>query len=226
MTDEHSAYDDIDKVMAETGVGNKKFLRFKKGDKGRRIQIRLLGEPIYIIQHWITTSNGKQEPVECKGEKCEYCGEGVVKDEKIDKNSQWAWPVIDREDEEIKIFTGTIGMANNIRNLKSAKDTKENPIYGDPLTYDILIERTEKTGSYYKVDPVPSTKGELSEDEKKRVAEANLDLSDAFKGGGKKSQNVGNYGKAAELETAPEEKKEVKGTTPKQENVDPDDIPF
>ena len=62
-----------------------KYLSFRKGDKGKTIQIRLVSEPRYILQHWIMGDNGKQTPVNCIGEKCPYCGKDVPPKEKLPK---------------------------------------------------------------------------------------------------------------------------------------------
>ena len=211
-------YDMVDEVF----VGGK-YLSFKKGDKGRIIQIRLASEPRYINQHWVLGSDGKQTPINCKGDTCPYCGKDIPQKEKLPKTAKWGWIVIDREDESVKIFTGPTLIAKSVKDLSEMVNKKTGAvIWGNPSTFDIQIERTEIPGaSYYKVDPIPEGKGEMTEEEKNKVKEAGYDLVTELEGS-KKSEHVGAY-KANELETAPGEAVQE---TNVNEDVNPDDIPF
>lgn len=204
-------YDLVDEVPTSGG----RYLSFKKGDKGRIIQVRLVSEPRYVLQHWVLGSDGKQSPIECKGEECPYCGKDVPQSERIQKTSLWGWIVIDREDGGAKMFTGPRTIASQIKDISEKLDKKTHkPVWGDPRLYDIQIERTEEPGAnYYKVTPIPEGKGEeITVEEKKVVEEANINLEEELRGS-KKSQNTGNYG-ASELETGPDEE------------INPEDIPF
>lgn len=204
MTEEKNPYG-YD-IVNEVFTGSIRYLSFRKGDLGKIVQIKLAGTPRYVNQHWITDSKGKQTPINCKGETCSYCGKEVPPKEKIDKVAKWGWIVIDREDGLVKIFTGPTLIARRIKEISELVDKKSGkPIWGSPLTYDIQIERTEEPGgSYYKVNPMPEGKGtELTEEEKKKVVEANFNLEEEL-AGSQESKNTGNYG-APEMETAPEE---------------------
>ena len=162
--------------------------------------------PRYVNQHWITDNSGKQTPVNCTGKDCAYCGDAVPAKEKIDKTAKWGWIVIDREDGEVKMFTGPTLIARSIKELSELVDKKSGkPVWGNPLTFDIQIERTEEPGkSYYKVAPMPEGMGtELTAEEIKAVAECGIDLATELQSS-KESKHVGAYG-ASELETAPEE---------------------
>ena len=194
-----------------------KYLSFRKGDKGKTIQIRLVSEPRYILQHWIMGDNGKQTPVNCIGEKCPYCGKDVPPKEKLPKIAKWGWIVIDREDAKIKIFTGPTLIARSIKEISELKDMRTKKLlWGNPLLYDIQITRTEEPGaSYYKVVPIGVDKGELTKEEKKVVADTDYNLEEELKGA-KKSKNTGSY--TEDLETVPDDKvSDEKGI---------DDIPF
>jgi hypothetical protein len=75
------------------------------------------------------------------------------------------WPVIDRDSGKAKIFTGTGGTFNKIKELALMDD------WGDPETFDIQIERTEDPGkAYYSVQPLPNRE-ELSDRQKELIGE-------------------------------------------------------
>lgn len=189
-------------VVNEVKFGGGRYLSFKKGDKGKVIQIRLASEPKYAIQHWILQSTGKQLPVVCGKEACSYCGKDVPAEERLDKTALWGWIVIDREDGQAKVFTGPTLIARKVKEFSELKDKKTGkPIWGNPLLYDLMIERTEEPGAaYYSVTPVPEGKGkDITAKEKELVKKADFDLAKELKGG-KKSDRTGNY----DLETAPE----------------------
>lgn len=194
-------------IVNEIPTATSKYLSFKKGDQGKTIQIRLVSEPRYILQHWIMGDNGKQTPVNCIGEKCPYCGKSVPPKEKLKKVAKWGWIVIDREDNKVKIFTGPTLIARSIKEISELKDMRTKKLlWGNPLLYDIQITRTEEPGaSYYKVVPIGVGRGELSKEEKKAVVDANYNLEEELKGA-KKSKNTGNY--TEDLETVPNEEGE------------------
>jgi hypothetical protein len=205
MSDVDFGYGDVDEVMKEQS-GSGKYLSFKKGDKGRIIQIRIASEPRYINQHWITDVSGKQSPINCTGDDCAYCGKQVAPKEKLQKVAKWGWIVIDREDEEVKVFTGPTLIARSVKEISELRNIKtKNLMWGDPRTYDLQIERTEEPGKgYYKVTPIVEGKGDLTPEEQEKVANAGYDLMEELKGS-KKSDNTGSYGsKSASMETAPD----------------------
>lgn len=208
--DENYGYGDVDEVVKEQGGGNK-YLSFKKGDKGRVIQIRLASEPKYVNQHW---ADGKMLG-NCVGDECQFCGKNVDPKNKLQKTAKWGWVVIDREDGEVKVFTGPTLIARSVKDLSQLKNKVTNKVmWGNPTGYDIQIERTEEPGAgYYKVTPVVGSQEPLTPEEQAKVNAAGYDLVAELKGG-KKSDNVGNYGGNKEsMETAPEDV------------INPDDIP-
>lgn len=217
MADENFGYGDVEEVVKAQGGGNK-YLNFKKGDKGRVIQIRLVSEPRYINQHWVFNTSGVKSPVNCTGEKCEYCNDSNLPNTEDPKRkvAKWGWIVIDRQDEGVKIFTGPTQIARSIRDMSGLINMKtKNLVWGNPQTYDIQIERTEEPGAnYYKVTGMTDGREPLTEDEKAKIAKNPYDLSIELQGS-KKSEHLGSYnnGGAKELETAPEDA------------VNPDDIP-
>lgn len=198
-------------VVDEAEVGGK-YLRFRKGDKGRVIHIRIASKPKYVNQHWITDTEGREVPANCDGEKCSYCGDDVPVKERVKKTPKFGWVVIDRDDGQAKVFTAPFSVARDIKGLAEDED------WGNPLLYDIKIKRTEKPGSYYKVTPVPTGKGKpLTKEEKELVEAADFNLEEELQGG-MESENVGNY----------EGQKKVEAKSESEEGgiEEPSDLPF
>lgn len=234
MEDTNFGYGDVDEVVKEQGGGGK-YLQFKKGDKGRVIQIRIASEPKYVNQHWADS-----KPLgNCTGEDCQYCGKDVPAKDKIQKTAKWGWIVIDREDEEVKIFTGATQIARSIKDNSELRNMSTKKLmWGDPRGYDIQIERTEVPGAgYYKITPVVGSQAPLTPEEQAKVDACGYDLVAELKGG-KKSDNTGNYGGLKEsMETAPEDQvhpedipddlgEEAPANAEGSEEVNEDDIPF
>jgi len=209
-------YDLVDDIP----MGNNRYLSFRKGDLGKVLQVRLVSEPRYVLQHWIEDADGREKPINCRGEECPYCGKDVPPGEKADKTAKWGWVVIDRDDGQVKVFTGPTLIARKIKEISELVDRKTGKqVWGNPMTYDLQIVRTEEPGaSYYKVDPMPEGKGqEITADEKKAVSEAGFNLDEELEGS-KKSEHVGNYGQ----DKSPGKSANVA----KLEDVASDDIPF
>lgn len=118
--------------------------------KGDTCKIRIVSEPVKFMN----TYQGKE-------------------------SERYAWLVIDRssevEDEYfIKIFQGGAQIWNKI------KSYVKNEEWGDPMTYDLTIERTETSpANYYDVTPSPSNKGPLTTEEMALVMACNIDLAKA-----------------------------------------------
>ncbi len=211
-------------IVDEVGGGDR-FLSFKRGDKGKVIQLRLVSEPTYVNQHWITMEDGRDKPADCQGEKCAYCGEDVKTKDKIQKTAKWGWIVIDREDGMVKLFTGPTLIARKIKELSELKDKKTDKlIWGDPFLYDLQVERTEEPGkAFYGVNPMPEGMGkDITAEEKKAVKKADIKLKEEIIGS-KKSDNTGNYG-SKDLETAPDDP--TVESEKAEEVSDDDSIPF
>jgi hypothetical protein len=181
-----------------------RYLNFKKGDKGRTIQVRIASEPRYILQHWVMDQMGKQSPINCSGEDCTYCGKSVLPKNKLAKVAKWGWIVIDRTDEEVKVFTGPTLIARSIKEISELADMRTKKVmWGNPMTFDIQIRRDELPGAgYYNVIPVVGTQGEITAEEKDKVAKAGFDLETELQGS-KKSENTGAYTPKEEI--APED---------------------
>jgi len=137
----------------EPAGGN--YLRLKK--KGDKCRIRIVGLPIFF-----------KEEVKEEG-----------KDAKL--VNKWAFPVISkRKDEsgnvvkEFMAFQCGASVANEIRRLRNHEE------WGDPIAYDIEIERTEKSpADYYTVVASPNKKP-LQEDDMELLEANGYDASDDF----------------------------------------------
>ncbi len=121
---------------------------------------------------------------------------------------QFAWLVIDRSDNQVKVYNSSVSVYLVIKGLVESED------WGDPTHYDISIERTEEsTANYYKVIPSPKH-SPLTEEELKLVEESHLDLKKLV-GKGKGTKTFGEVKQGRELTPEVEE-----------EQVEPSDIPF
>jgi len=90
------------------------------------------------------------------------------------ESDKFAWVVIDRATGEIKAFKGGVMI------YKAVKAYNNDEEWGDPTKYDLTITRTEEKGNYYTVTASPN-KSDITEEEKKAVEEANIDLEKLFK---------------------------------------------
>lgn len=87
----------------------------------------------------------------------------------------FAWKVIDRESGEIKAFKGNVTIYKKIKALARSEE------WGDPMTYDLKITRTEGDGDdYWKVEPVGEIT-EITEIEEELIANTECDLKKLFK---------------------------------------------
>lgn len=86
---------------------------------------------------------------------------------------RFAWIVIDRSDKKVKSFKGGTQIYKAIKSFASNED------WGDPMMYDLTITRTEEKGNYYTVIASPN-KYPISDDEKNKIAIANIDLEKRY----------------------------------------------
>ncbi len=211
-------YDVVDVASAESGARD--FVKSLKA-KGDEVEVRIATKPVYKHQHWMVGANGKKTTEPCGGEACAHCGKDVPKEEKLDKDTKFAWGVIDRADGRAKIFIAKISVAIAIKELSEMKEKDGKPTWGDPMTFDIRVTRTEITGQYYKTVALPSTLNTpMTKEELKLIKEAEFDLLKALEGS-KKSNTLGDYGTDADLETAPAEENVLE-----DDGDDEDKLPF
>lgn len=85
------------------------------------------------------------------------------------------------------------------------KDLAENPEWGDPATYDIVIERKEEAGAYYAVQPLPKPMGPISDEEKALFA-ATAEYPEL------------NYARMVELINTPRDGQPAQGGAPAEES--------
>lgn len=236
-------YGDVDKVAKETSSGNRYLTLPVDGKKHR---IRVASRPRYSFRHYYDAnpSMPKGGYVPCEGEKdvCKHCKAGNK------KSAQWGWVVIDRADnypndaeakDTVKVWKESQAPAFLIRDLSELKGRDGKPVWGDPTTYDLIIKKQKKEKAFgfdWTIEPDPKNADPMTEEEKKLVESANINLESEL-AGSKYSEHVGNYGgaKPGDLETAPEEPHEgdVKPEDipedlgeKKEEEVNVDDIPF
>lgn len=170
-----------EKAPFESGGMN--FYRLKT--KNQKFHFRFLGGPVYDGKHFFEKETGKGWDISycpriMKGEKCEYCEkffeakremkeleqafggkDNLPKEEKkvfktleevakkYSVNISFHYPVLNREEEDVGIFQTTLGVRNQLDEEHDA---------GFPvLDFDYFVTRTEKPGSYYKLDRLDSS---------------------------------------------------------------------
>lgn len=205
---EDYGYADVDDVVKQTsGTG-----KFMKIEDDVIYQVRIVSKPRYVLRHFL---NNKFHPH--TGDDCELCGKDVKPSERVKKDAQWSWVVIDRDDNQVKIFQGPNTVARYIKALTEIINKRTGkPSWGDPQTFDITLKRFKKANGFYdyEVNGDPDSRGALSEEELAMVKEADINLDEVISRA-QTSENLGNYGGggATDLETVPDS------------DVNPDDIP-
>ncbi len=132
------------------------WLRLKS--KGDEVRFRIAGRPLRELKVWPAEQGGK--PLETIVTQEFTPGQWF----NIMSNPDWSvsevyhFVVIDKADNNAKIFTATGGVYGKIR------DYAQNPEWGNPMGYDITVKRTEVPGKYYEVEPSPN-KSDLMQSE-------------------------------------------------------------
>lgn len=131
------------------------FLRLKS--KGESVKLRIVSDPVKFGNVYHDPKTNTDKPQE-----------------------KYAWLVLDRNagpDDEfpIKIFTGGSQIWGKLKNYVKDAD------WGDPMTYDLTIVRTETSPSdYYSMVASPNNKGELTTEEMALVMACEIDLADTM----------------------------------------------
>lgn len=92
-----------------------------------------------------------------------------------DKTAEkYAWLVIDRADEVIKVFVVGKQIWDKVAALAKNED------WGDPMTYDLTVTRVGTSPSnFYDVSPSPNNRGALTTVEEGLVMACDIDLAKA-----------------------------------------------
>lgn len=144
------------------------FLRLKNKDE--QVRVRIVAAPLRELRVY-PAGGTKQPPL--KSDLLTGLTKGqwvsLMRNPEYDVSEVFHLLVIDRADQQAKVFTTTGGVYGKIRDY--AKD----PEWGNPTGYDITIRRTEKPGpGYYEVTPSPNksdvTAGELDKVDKLDIA--------------------------------------------------------
>jgi hypothetical protein len=199
--EEDYGYDQVDEVVKETSGGGK----FLKIIDGHEYQLRIASKPRYVLRHFVA---GKFYPH--TGDECDYCGKAVKPSERVKKDAQWSWIVLDREDGQVKVFQAPNSVAIDLKSLSDIVNKRTgNKTWGDPRTFDIIVKRYKKDNGFYAwdVNPDPDSRVPITEEELALIAEADIDLDEII-ARAQLSKSLGNYdqagGGAKNLETAPD----------------------
>ncbi len=157
-------------------VGSGKYLTLKKIKD--LVDIRIVSTPLHKAIHWKKNDEGNNEQVDCIGETCVYCDEAnQSKDPRAAAKEIFGWIVLDRNDDnKPKLFKGGTQIYLAIKGLAETK------AWGNPLTYDIEIERTEEKPMFYRVTPQPD-KSQITTKEMEAVKKSGLNLEVEMVGG-------------------------------------------
>jgi hypothetical protein len=168
----------IDDRTYEPEMGSD-FMKLQPGEN----KIRIASPTYHFYKHTFKDANGKFASSICGGENCLECQSGNK------SKNRYAWIVIDRKDEKVKILE--VGWSVYEQLLALAKDEE----YGELQGYDIKIKKTgESLETSYQVVASPK-KTAISEDEKANIEKTNIDLEKVFAGG------PGKYNKKEEPES-------------------------
>jgi hypothetical protein len=135
---------------AEAGSGGGLWLRLKK--RGEKVRLRLVSTPCRFVD--------------------------TLEDEKTGESKQIrkvAWLAIHKEIINGQPSRRVVVFSNGPMVYGILKDLQEDENWGDPTQYDITVERTEESGKYYVVTPLPKPIGPISEEERALVAAADVD---------------------------------------------------
>jgi len=125
------------------GSGDAAYMKFEKGSN----TFRIISKPIAGWVDWIEDEDENRKPVRTPLSE----GEPEATDEDQKPRKFIAFAVIDRADGLVKILELT--QQSIIKGIKTLSD---NPVWGNPFSYDINVEKTgEKLKTKYSVTPSP-----------------------------------------------------------------------
>lgn len=189
----------------EIPKGQSNYFKFEQGDN----VFRILSNPIVGWEGWKVDEDGNRKPVRFS------MYNKPIDLRQFDKQQVkhfWAMPVWDYKSEKVKILQITqVGIQSAIENLSKDAD------WGEPTGYDIKVtKRGEKLETEYEVSPKPHK--EVPTKAQDEFLKAKINLKALFHGDDPFNND----------KVYPAEVEAPKGnyTTPEQEGISPDDIPF
>ncbi len=137
------------------------------------IKFRIVSEPIYGYVYWTNEPKPVRTHEEPQGKPENV---QIKEDGSYDVKHFWAFKVLDREDDKVKIFEITqMGVKGQIEELNQDAD------WGDPTAYDIKITGKGKGKERrYTVNPCPAKP--LTAEEESVIARTEIDLNALFEG--------------------------------------------
>jgi hypothetical protein len=135
---------------AEASSGGGMWLRLKK--KGEKVRLRIVSAPFRYTDTIDDTITG----------------------EKVQKRKV-SWLAILKEVINGQASKRVVVFTNGPMVYGILKDLSEDENWGDPMQFDVTIERTEESGKYYVVTPLPKPIGPISDEERRLIEDANID---------------------------------------------------
>lgn len=125
------------------------WLRLKS--KGDEVRFRIAGRPLRELKVWPAEGNAKPLDSTVTQDLTPGQWSNIMSNPDWSVSEVFYFPVIDRTDNSVKIFTATGGVYGKIR------DYATNQEWGNPMGYDLTVKRTEAPGkNYYEVTPSPN----------------------------------------------------------------------
>jgi hypothetical protein len=134
---------------AEASSGGGLWLRLKK--RGEKVRLRLVSAP------------------------CRYTDTFDKDDGTKETRKRAAWLAIHKEIVDGKPSKRVVIFQNGPMVYGILKDLAEDENWGDPTQFDITVERTEESGKYYVVTPLPKPIGPITDDERQLITAAAID---------------------------------------------------
>lgn len=151
-------------------VGSTSFMKLEEGQN----RFRILSEAVIGWEGWKNNKPFRREGIEQN-----ITADEVDTDSKYGKakpkiNHFWAFLVFDYKDKQVKILEIT---QKSI--MKSIEGLVNDPDWGDPVNYDLGIERVEGQRVSYNVNPYPPKK--VDPKIAQALKDTELDVMDLFK---------------------------------------------
>lgn len=118
--------------------------------KGDKVRIRISTRPYREVQVWPSERGGNRVDQEMVNSFTPGQWVSIMRNPDWQVSEVYHLLVIDRSDGLAKIFQASSAIYGKIRAYA------QDPEWGNPMGYDITIERTEKPGTYWEITPSPN----------------------------------------------------------------------
>lgn len=129
-------------------AGASQYLRLT--EKGETAKVRIASEPYRSLRIWKESERKYMDGDKVAG-LAEAQIDAIMRDPDFTISEVFSWKVVDRFDGQAKVLTMPGSVFKKLAALAANED------WGDPVDYDITVERTENPGSgYWTITPTPN----------------------------------------------------------------------